>query len=229
MSATETGGARTSENIRVRGLKLPPPEPPRFSLKRKVCAAAALLILIAVGGAIAISAYRSREVADAKIKDDLKKSGPAWESFQATRYAELHRTLDVVVNNAGIISLFDEANPATILDTLKTEQASNARADFMVAVTPGGTAIARTDKPLPYSADMSRVPTISGALQGAQTQGIWISGGRLIHVVAAPVLEGGSKVVGVIAAAFGINDEVARNLKTLINTQVVFLADEAHP
>ncbi|HYT31799.1 MAG TPA: hypothetical protein VEO37_04335, partial [Thermoanaerobaculia bacterium] len=123
MSATE-GAARTSENIPVRGLKLPPPEPPRFSLKLKVFAAAALLIAIAVGGAIAISAYRSREVADAKIKDDLKKAGPAWESFESTRYAELHRTLDVVVNNAGIISLFDEANPATILDTLKTEQAS---------------------------------------------------------------------------------------------------------
>ena len=228
MSATE-GAARTSENIPVRGLKLPPPEPPRFSLKLKVFAAAALLIAIAVGGAIAISAYRSREVADAKIKDDLKKAGPAWESFQSTRYAELHRTLDVVVNNAGIISLFDEANPATILDTLKTEQASNARADFMVAVTPGGTAIARTDRPLPYTADLSRVPTISGALQGEPTQGIWLSGGRLYNVVAAPVLQGGTRVVGAIAAAFAINDEVARNLKTLMNTQVVFLADEGKP
>jgi HAMP domain-containing protein len=228
MSATE-GAARTSENITVRGLKLPPPEPPKFSLTLKVFAAAALLIAIAVGGAIAISAYRSREVADAKIKDDLKKAGPAWESFQSTRYAELHRTLDVVVNNAGIISLFDEANPATILDTLKTEQASNARADFMVAVTPGGTAIARTDRPLPYTADLSRVPTISGALQGEPTQGIWLSGGRLYNVVAAPVLQGGTRVVGAIVAAFAINDEVARNLKTLMNTQVVFLADEGRP
>src|SRR5260370_35479128 len=107
------GGARTPKDIPGRGLKLPPPERPRFSLKLKVFAAAALLIAIAVGGAIAISAYRSREVADAKIKDDLKKSGPAWESFQSTRYAELHRTLDVVVNNAGSISLFEDANPAT--------------------------------------------------------------------------------------------------------------------
>jgi len=221
--------APTSENIPVRGLKLPPPEPPKFSLKLKVFAAAALLIAIAVGGAIAISAYRSRQVADEKIKDDLKKSGPAWESFQATRYAELHRTLDVVVNNAGIISLFDESDPATILDTLKKEQASNARADFMVAVTPGGTAIARTDKPLPYAPNLSRVPTISGAVQGEQTQGIWLSGGRLYHVVAAPVLQGGTRVVGAIAAAFAINDTVARNLKTLMNTEVVFLADEGQP
>src|SRR5262249_37326781 len=86
---------------------------------------------------------------------------------------------------------------------------------------------ARPDRPLPYSADLSGVPTISGALQGAQTEGIWLSGGKLYHVVAAPVLEGGSKLRGVIATAFQINDEVARNLEQLLNTQVVFLADGA--
>src|ERR1700757_1099745 len=86
MSATERPGA-TSEQIPVRGLKLPPPEPPKFSLSLKVFLAATLLILVAVGGAIAISAYRARQVADAKIREDLKKSGPAWDSFQATRYA----------------------------------------------------------------------------------------------------------------------------------------------
>src|SRR5262249_60703253 len=86
---------------------------------------------------------------------------------------------------------------------------------------------ARPDRPLPYSADLSGVPTIAGALQGAQTEGIWLSGGKLYHVVAAPVLEGGSKLRGVIAAAFQTNDEVARNLEQLLNTQVVFLADGA--
>jgi serine/threonine-protein kinase len=233
MSATEpptiAPPAATSENIPIRGLKLPPPEPPKFSLTIKIFLAAALLIAIAVGVAIAISAYRARQVADAKISEDLKKAGPAWESFEATRYAELHRALAVVVNNSGIISMFTDTNAATILDTLKTEQASKVKADFLIAVNPEGTAVARTDKPLPYSADMSRVPTISGAIQGEQTQGIWLSGGRLHNVVAAPVLEGGTRVVGVIAAAFAINDDVARNLKTLMNAQVLFLADGAKP
>jgi hypothetical protein len=72
------------------GLKLPPPAPPRFSLRLKIFLAAALLILIAVGGAIAVSTYQARRVADAKIAEDLKKSGPAWESFQQNRYGELH-------------------------------------------------------------------------------------------------------------------------------------------
>ena len=219
----------TSEQIPVRGLKLPPPEPPKFSLTIKIFLAAALLIAIAVGGAIAIAAYRSKQVADAKIDEDLKKSGPAWESFLATRYSELHRALAVVVNNPGIIALFTQTNPETIRDTLKTEQASNVKADFLIAIGPDGIAVARTDKPLPYSADLSRVPTIASALQGDQAQGIWLSSGKLYTVVASPVLEGGTRVVGAIAAAFAINDEVARNLKTLMNTQVVFIADEAHP
>jgi serine/threonine-protein kinase len=236
MSATESaafGATATGPPIKV-GLKLPPPEPPRFSLALKIFAAAALLIVIAVGGAIAVSAYRARKVADAKIAEDLRKSGPAWESFQQTRYAALQRALAVVVNNPGIIALMSTPDPATgkadaatVFDTLKREQASSARADFFVALDPQGAGIARTDRPLPFAADLSRVPTVSGALQGEQTEGIWLSGGKLYHVVGAPVLEGGTRVAGVIVAAFQITDDVARSLKTLTNAEAVFLADEA--
>ena len=73
------------------------------------------------------------------------------------------------------------------------------------------------------------MPTVAGALEGEQTEGIWLSGGKLYHVVGAPVLEGGTRVAGVIVAAFQINDEVARSLKTLTNAEAVFLADEAKP
>ncbi|MEO8189667.1 MAG: protein kinase [Acidobacteriota bacterium] len=234
MSVTESPSssltAGTGTSIPIRGLKLPPPKPPRFSLSLKIFAGAALLILISVGGAIAISAYRSRRVADAKIAEDLKKAGPAWESFEQNRYAGLQRALAVVVNNAGIISMMtSDVDPATAFDTLKNEQASGTRADFLIAVNPQGAAFLRTDKPLPYSADLSRVPTIAAALEGEKTSGIWLSGGKLYSVVAAPVLEGGTRIVGVIAAAFQINDEVAIAFKSLMNAEVVFLADEAKP
>ncbi|MGE5412631.1 MAG: protein kinase domain-containing protein, partial [Syntrophomonadaceae bacterium] len=238
MSATEAPGsaAATSSELQLKGLKLPPPEPPRFSLTLKIFATAALLIFIAVGGAVAVSAYRSRAVADAKIAEDLKKSGPGWESFEQNRYAELQRSLAVVVNSAGMIALMTTLVPetgkpdaATVFDTLKREQASSARADFLIATDARGQALARTDRPLPYAADLSGVPTIAGALQGDQTEGIWLSGGKLYHVVAAPVLEGGSRLVGTIAAGFQIDDEVAGNLEHLLNTQVVFLADAGKP
>jgi len=82
MSATEPlpPGATTGLPLRV-GLRLPPHEPPKLSLTVKIFLTAALLILITVGGAIAVSAFRARQVADAKIAEDLKRSGPAWESF----------------------------------------------------------------------------------------------------------------------------------------------------
>jgi eukaryotic-like serine/threonine-protein kinase len=232
MSATERADPRPATGDAPlpagRGLKLPAPEPPRFSLSFKIFLAAALLILIAVGGAIAISAARSRAIADAKIADDLKKAGPAWESFQRNRYEELHRALGVVVNNAGIISMIAETDAGTIYDTLKREQASSARADFLIAIDPAGTAFARTDKPLPYSRDMRAVPTVAAALQGEDdAEGIWLSDRKLYHVVAAPVLQGGSQTVGAIAAGFQINDDIASSLKSLMNAEVVFLADSA--
>jgi len=230
MSVTEPREIRpTSEVVPVRGLKLPPPEPPKLSLTIKIFLAAALLILIAVGGAIAVSAYRAKDVADKKIGEDLAKSGPSWQSFQETRYSELGKTLGVVVNNAGIISMMAQPDPPTVHDTLRAEQAKSAHADFMLAVDPEGVAFVRTDKPLPYSVDLRAVATIHGALDGSETHGIWLSGGKLYHVVAAPVLEGGRTLKGVIAAGWLINDDVARSLKRLINTEVVFLADEAKP
>jgi HAMP domain-containing protein len=230
MSATESPAiAPTSEVVLVRGLKLPPPEPPKFSLTIKIFLAAALLILVAVGGAIAISAYKARKVADDKIEKDLARSGPSWQSFQETRYGELQKTLGVVVNNAGIISLMAQPDPATVHNTLKDEQAKSAHADFMIAVDPEGIAFARTDKPLPYSVDLRGVPTIKGALDGNQMYGIWLSGGKLYHVVAAPVLEGGRTLKGVIAAGWQISDDVARSLQKLINTEVIFLADAGKP
>jgi len=148
MSATERPTPRptTFPGPIVSGLKLPPPQPPRFSLSFKIFFAAALLILITVGGAIAISATRARAIADSKIDEDLKKSGGAWESFQRNRYEELHRALAVVVNNAGIISVMTQLDPATARDTLKAEQASSARANFLIAIDQAGTAFARTDK-----------------------------------------------------------------------------------
>ncbi|HLN92391.1 MAG TPA: HAMP domain-containing protein, partial [Thermoanaerobaculia bacterium] len=230
MSATEWSAPRLTAQPPPPGggLKLPAPEPPRFSLSFKIFLAAALLILIAVGGAIAISAARSRAIADAKIDDDLKKAGPAWESFQRNRYEELHRALGIVVNNAGIISMIAETDAGTVYDTLKREQASSARANFLIAIDPAGTAFVRTDKPLPYSRDMRTVPTIAAALQGEEdAEGIWMSDQKLYHVVAAPVLQGGSQTVGVIAAGFQIDDDVASSLKSLMNAEVVFLADAA--
>jgi len=234
MSATETTTPPPSHPPVAGGLKLPPPEPPRFSLSFKIFFAAALLILIAVGGAVAISAARARAIADTKIADDLKKSGVAWESFQQNRYEELQRALAVVVNNAGIISVMtlDPLDPATARDTLKVEQAASARADFLIAIDREGTAFARTDRPLPYSRDMRSVPIVEGALQGDSAegnQGIWLSDHKLYHVVAAPVLEGGSRIAGAIAAGFQINDDVATSMKSLVNAEVVFLADAARP
>ena len=75
MSATEktTPTPTTFPRPVASGLKLPPPEPPRFSLSFKIFFAAALLILITVGGAIAISATRAKAIADSKIAEDLKK------------------------------------------------------------------------------------------------------------------------------------------------------------
>ncbi|HZI66276.1 MAG TPA: protein kinase [Thermoanaerobaculia bacterium] len=228
MSATEGVTPRpTTSPPAITGLKLPPPEPPRFSLSFKIFFAAALLILVAVGGAIAISATRARAIADKKIDGDLKKSGEAWESFQQNRYGELQRALAVVANNPGIISMMTEGDAATAFDTLKREQASSAGAAFLIAIGPDGNAFARTDRPLPYSRDMRQVPTVAAALEGEAAEGIWLSDQKLYHVVAAPVLEGGSRTVGAIAAGFQIDDGVASSLKSLVNADVVFLADAA--
>ena len=206
-------------------------ERPRFSLTLKIFLAVAVLVFLALAAAVEISSIRVRSIAEQTSRKALSRARDAYDNFQEDRYDKLHRALRPVVDNSGFKALLDEGDPATIANSLKEDQASATGADFLIVTDPRGVSIVRSDR-RDWRHDISESSLVRKALEGAETQGIWYSEGKLYHAVAAPVVVGegaGARTLGVLIAAFGIDDRVAENFHDVAATDVVFFSNLNKP
>jgi serine/threonine-protein kinase len=210
---------------------LPPPERPRFSLTVKIFLAVAFLVFVALAAAVEISSYRVRSIAEQTSRKALARAKDAYDNFQEDRYEKLRRALRPVVDNSGFKALVDEGDAATIANSLKEDQASATGADFLIVTDPRGVSIVRSDK-RDWRHDLSDSALVKKALDGGETQGIWYSEGKLYHAVAAPVVVGegaAARTLGVLVAAFAIDDHVAENFHDVASTDVVFFSNLNKP
>jgi serine/threonine-protein kinase len=206
-------------------------ERPRFSLTMKIFVSVAALVFFALGGAVAISWYRARSVAESSIRKALSRVKDAFDNFQDDRYQKLHQAVRIVVDNAAFKGLVAEGDPATLANNLKEDQASAIHANFLIITDPQGISVVRTDKG-DWRHDLSNSPMIKKALERSDAEGIWYSDGRLYQAVAAPVVSGesgGAIVNGVLIAAFAFDDKVAESFHDVSNTDVAFYANLARP
>ena len=209
----------------------PGPERPRFSLTLKIFLAVAFLVFVALAAAVEISSYRVRSIAEQTSRKALTRARDAYDNFQEDRYEKLHRALRPVVDNSGFKALLDEGDAATIFNSLKEDQASATGADFLIVTDPRGVSIVRSDR-REWRHDLSDSALVRKALDGAETQGIWYSEGKLYHAVAAPVVVGegsGTRTLGTLIAAFAIDDKVAENFHDVAATDAVFFANLDKP
>jgi HAMP domain-containing protein/tRNA A-37 threonylcarbamoyl transferase component Bud32 len=202
-------------------------ERPRVSLTLKIFLAVAGIVFVALGSAIEISRVRVRAIAEAASRKALVRAKDSYDTFEDDRYEKLHRALRVVVDNAGFKALVATADPETIANSLKEDQASAAGADFLIVTDPQGISLVRSDK-REWRHDLSSSGLVRKALDGAETEGVWFSEGKLYNAVAAPVIEGegaSSRTTGLLIACFGISNKVAENFRDVSNTDVVFFSD----
>ena len=207
------------------------PSRPRFSLTLKIFLAVAVLVFFALAAAVEISSYRVRSIAEQSSRKALSRAKDAYDNFQEDRYEKLHRALRPVVDNSGFKALLDEGDAATIFNSLKEDQASSAGADFLIVTDPRGVSVVRSDK-REWRHDLTDSGLVRKALEGAETQGVWYSDGKLFHAVAAPVVVGegaASRTLGVLIACFAINDRVAENFHDVANADAVFFSNLNKP
>ncbi|MGH9443193.1 MAG: protein kinase domain-containing protein [Thermoanaerobaculia bacterium] len=206
-------------------------EKPKFSLTVKIFLAVALLVFLALGAAVEISSYRVRSIAVESSRKALSRAKDSYDNFQEDRYEKLHRALRPVVDNSGFKALVHEGDAATIFNSLKEDQASATGADFLIVTDPRGVSIVRSDK-REWRHDISNSALVRKALDGAETEGIWYSDGKLYHAVAAPVVSGegrDAQTLGVLVACFAIDDRVAENFRDVSSTDALFLSNLSPP
>ncbi|HEX5761485.1 MAG TPA: cache domain-containing protein, partial [Thermoanaerobaculia bacterium] len=197
-----------------------------LSLAARILLIAAVLILLAVGAAVAITAVLSQRVARSAVREDLQRSASVQASFERQRYQRLELISRLFVSDPSLTAYLSEAAglraTGSILDLL-AERQSDLGFDFAILLDPAGRVIARTDRPDAVGQDLSRRPFIAKTVAEFQAAGVWREGHDLFYAVAVPVAQDFT-LLGYLVTGFAITPRAAEELEEVSRTDVAFLA-----
>jgi serine/threonine-protein kinase len=229
--ATTTGAARmaalTAPEAKRRGL----------SLATRLFLAAAALLLVTIGSAIAFASWRASRIAEEKIRADLLAVPSIWEGYRESQAVAKRVQLRSLAEEPGTKALLAEmgATPETFRDT-GAEFAENLGAGAVFFFDAQGLLIARSDRAAGDEAgrDFSGVTWVRDPIAHRTEASAYIlelrSGRVLSMVAAAPVVQGTGDEVrlnGVIAASFAIDEERAGEVARITDGEAAFVGNVA--
>jgi eukaryotic-like serine/threonine-protein kinase len=191
-----------------------------MGLTQKILLFTSLIIVALVGISLAFTTVQADRLANAEIEQALGETRSVWETFQTDRFNKLKLGVRVLANDAPFKAAI-QSDQATVYDLLK-ERGQDLAADFFVATDPSGVVIARTGRPNAQGQDMSGEPLVKSALEGAESATVWREGDKLFHTVAVP-MQFGSEIVGVLVAAYAINEQLASDIRKLTHSEIAYL------
>ncbi len=211
----------------------PPVLPAGPGLATKFSVAAALLVLLTLGGAIAIATWSANEVAEKSIRESLSALPGVFNAFEGSSEDALRRQATSVADEPGTKSLFDAVDARTLHDwTTDKAEKLNARTVFLFDAN--GVLLDRSDQ---ETADdrrpsFAKVKWVSAALLGEPATAVIREGKVLAAVASVPVLAGDmslgeGRLRGVLAVAAPLDEKRANALRGITNGQTGFLANTA--
>ena len=201
---------------------------PRFalSLGTRIFLITALLLLLAVGAAVAVTALLGGRIAREAARQSLASSGSVQAAFQQQRYEQLQLIARILASDSSFVAYVEEAagrgEPESILDLLDERQ-GELGFDFAMVLDSAGRLLARTGAPAAPGTDLSRRPLVATALDEYQAAGVWREGGELYSAVAVPIAKD-LTLVGFLVIGFAIDDLLALEVKRISGAEVAFLA-----
>ena len=206
-----------------------------FGLAVQFFVLAAALLALTLGLTVAIAAWRSGQVAERTIRDDLARVPDVWEGYALSRSSAALEQVQSLAREPGTLAIFaDEVDLSTRL-SFATEDApqmlQEASTVFLFDRYSG--VLARSDRPdgsgvgQPF-AGVGWVASVLDTWQG--TTAFLRERDQLAMVAAAPVIAGegdGAQLQGVLAVTFPIGAEALAQLQTLTRGEVAIVADMA--
>lgn len=202
-------------------------------LKTQYFLSAALLVVVTLGLAVAISTWRANQIAEESIRNALQRIPRDVATYRTGLESQLKATLRSVAEEPGIKAIFD--SPAgTLWDTAKDKaQILNAKTFFFFDRT--GVLIARSDRPPVEEERKSfrNVRWVAEPLDDWKESAATIREGTTLSIIAAaPVVAGDAttgeaRLVGVVAASIPLDAGRAKELRDLTGGHVAFVADTA--
>lgn len=216
----------------------PPPIAPAGAprgpgLATKFSVAAALLVLLTLGGAIAVAAWQANEVAEKSIRESLSAMPETFRAYQGSLEDSLRRQVTSVADEPGTKSLFDVKDARTLHDwTLDKAAKLNARTVFLFDAD--GVLLDRSDQEIDEERrpSFAKVKWVADALLGVPGTAVIREGKVLATVASVPVLAGDmsigeGRLRGALAVATPLDERRALTLRGITNGQTGFLANTA--
>ncbi len=242
---TGTDHSISREATRVTQLEPPPPSspPPPVAphvptragpgLATKFSVAAALLVLLTLGGAVAVATWRANEVAEKSIRESLSALPGIFRAYQGSNEDALRRQVTSVADEPGTKSLFDTKDAKTLHDwTTDKAEKLNARTVFLFDAN--GVLLDRNDQEIADDRrpSFAKVKWVADALLGIPATAVIREGKVLASVASVPVLAGDmslgeGRLRGVLAVAAPLDEKRAKTLRGITNGQTGFLANTA--
>jgi serine/threonine-protein kinase len=203
-----------------------------FSLATRIFLTTALLVLLAVGSAVAVTYLLGDRIAQQAVQDQLRSSHSMQASSQQQRFQQLQLSASLFATEPAIRVYIAEATGnqeamaegvASVLD-LFAERQPGMGFDFAILLDPRGRVFARSDQPGATGQDLSRQSLVAAALEKNQAAGVWQEEGKLYDAVAVPVVQGFA-LQGFVVFGYAIGGDRAAEVKRSSGTEVAFLSN----
>ncbi|HMA29768.1 MAG TPA: protein kinase [Thermoanaerobaculia bacterium] len=219
----------------------PPPVAPHAparagpGLATKFSVAAALLVLLTLGGAVAVATWRANEVAEKSIRESLAALPGIFRAYQGSNEDALRRQVTSVADEPGTKALFDAKDPKTLHDwTTDKSRAGKLDAGAVFLFDERGVLLDRSDQDAGEEnrRSFASVKWVADALKGVPSTAVIRERAKLSYVASVPVLAGDPSVgegrlVGILAAAVPLDAARAQTLQGITKGQAGFVANVA--
>jgi HAMP domain-containing protein len=212
------------------------PEARGVGLGMRLFLSAALLIAAIVGAVVGIASWQADRLAAEEIRRTLQPVPDIFAGYVAAQGESRRAQVRSLAEEVGTKALLGGgADPATFYDSA-VELAGGLGAASVFLFNDRGTLLARSDRSAGQEAgrDFSAVSWVAGPLDSGDATSSFIlevkRARRLLLLASAPVSQGDGaeqRLVGVVAAAFPVDDAAARQMGQLLSGEVAVLGNVA--
>ncbi len=200
--------------------------PMKSALGRRLFTTTALLVVLAVGFAVAVTLLIGNRIAGQAVPQMLERANRVQATFEEQRLDQLHLLGRLLASDPNYAAYMAEAiasgNSLSALDQLDERQRELGY-DFAIVLDAQGQVFARTDAVRSATQDLSTEPLVKKAREEFEAYGVWGKDGQLFDATAVPIQVGGL-LEGFLITGYAIDAQTAIELRSISATEVTVLA-----
>ncbi len=195
------------------------------SLKVKIFAAVLVLVVFILGSVLAVIQVKAAQVTRRAVDARMATVAASFTAFVGDERASALAAVRQLADDPNTVAAITTQDPATALDYLRQKNDEVLHAEYLMALDDEGYVLARSDDPAAAGELLGHVsPLFAEPLDGRPATGFSELSGRLGLLAAAPVVEGGARVVGVLVVAARVGDELAARAQEVTQADASFVA-----